>query len=259
MAKGLLSSLLDEIFDKDWKGRRGEKLTQRELRIVDFFGREGKILRNVYIPTYNGQTTEIDVLYITQKGIFVIESKNYSGWVFGDEIGKYWTVCLPNGEKHKLYNPIMQNRTHIKWLGKFIGERIPLFSIIVFSERCELKKVPENNTTLKIVERDRLYAAVRDIWDASEDVLKDSEVCELFEKLDKMTNVDAVTKTAHIENIQHQTQEKQEIVKNSDNGSLICPRCGKRLVLRTAKQGAYAGKQFYGCSGYPKCRFTMNV
>lgn len=48
MAKGLLSLLLDEIFDKDWKCRRDEKLTQRELRIVDFFGRKGKILRNIY-------------------------------------------------------------------------------------------------------------------------------------------------------------------------------------------------------------------
>ena len=65
-------------------GRYGEALTARELKLVDLFGRKGKILRNVYIPKDNGETSEIDVLYITQKGIFVIESKNYSGWIFGD-------------------------------------------------------------------------------------------------------------------------------------------------------------------------------
>lgn len=97
-------------------GRYGEALTARELKLVDLFGRKGKILRNVYIPKDNGETSEIDVLYITQKGIFVIESKNYSGWIFGDEKQGYWTAMLPNKEKNRFYNPIKQNRTHIKWL-----------------------------------------------------------------------------------------------------------------------------------------------
>ena len=40
---------------------------------------------------------------------------------------------------------------------------------------------------------------------------------------------------------------------------LICPWCGKELVLRTAKKGMNAGKQFYGCSGFPKCRYVKNI
>lgn len=72
------------------------------------FGRKGKILRNVYLPKDNGETSEIDVLYITQKGIFVFESKNYSGWIFGDEKGQYWTAMLPNRQKNRFYNPIKQ-------------------------------------------------------------------------------------------------------------------------------------------------------
>mgnify|MGYP000370631353 CR=1 FL=1 len=40
---------------------------------------------------------------------------------------------------------------------------------------------------------------------------------------------------------------------------LICPKCGKQLVLRTARRGANAGRQFYGCSNFPKCRFIMNI
>lgn len=122
MAKDIIDKFLDKyIFTPEWMGRRGEKLTERELKLVRFLGRDGKILRNVYIPKENGETSEIDVLYITQKGIFVIESKNYSGWVFGSEKNYQWTVSLSNGIKNKLYNPIKQNQTHIKWLQNYVG------------------------------------------------------------------------------------------------------------------------------------------
>ena len=87
MAKGLMDRIIDSIFDDEWVGKRGETLTERELKLVKLFGRKGRTLRNVYIPKDNGETSEIDVVYITQKGIFVFESKNYSGWIFGDEKG----------------------------------------------------------------------------------------------------------------------------------------------------------------------------
>ena len=79
MSKGLIDSILDSIFDEKWVGQRGEKLTERELKLVSLFGRKGKTLRNLYVPKDDGTTSEIDVIYITQKGIFVFESKNYSG------------------------------------------------------------------------------------------------------------------------------------------------------------------------------------
>ena len=145
MAKSILDSLVDGIVDSvcdaDWLGQRGEKLTARELNLVRLFGRNGKVLRNVYIPKEDGETTEIDLLFITAKGIFVLESKNYSGWIFGSESQHKWTVSFPNGAKERFYNPIKQNRTHCKWLRRYLGDDTPLFPIVVFSERCELKKI----------------------------------------------------------------------------------------------------------------------
>ena len=38
-----------------------------------------------------------------------------------------------------------------------------------------------------------------------------------------------------------------------------CPKCERQMVLRTASKGPGAGEQFWGCSGYPRCRFTMQV
>jgi len=180
-------------------GARGEQLTERELKLVNLFGRKGKTLRNLYLPKDDGGTSEIDIVYITQKGIFVFESKNYSGWIFGDEKSQYWTTTLPNGTKNRFYNPIKQNSSHIKWLQKYVGEEVPLFSIIVFSERSELKRIRVESSDVKVIKRDRTYATVREIWEKHADILTDTE--QLYEKLKPLTDVDAALKMAHIDNI----------------------------------------------------------
>lgn len=275
MAKGLIDFLLDSIFDDEWLGRRGEKLTERKLKLVQLFGRKGKVLRNVYLPKDNGETSELDVVFITQKGIFIFESKNYSGWIFGDEKSKYWTASLPNRQKNQFYNPIMQNRTHLRWMRSFVGEDIPLFSIIVFSERCELKSVTVYSNDVLVIKRDKTYAAVREIWNKTPDVVSDEKIDELYGTLSELTNVDAAVKAAHIESIEKkykssaQPETKPELkpsyVTNPEpkpepksEEELICPLCGNKLILRTAKKGSNAGNQFYGCSAFPNCRYAKN-
>ncbi len=262
MAKGIIDTLLDKIFDDAWVGKWGEKLTEKELKIVQLFGRKGKVLRNVYLPKDNGETSEVDVIFITQKGIFVFESKNYSGWIFGDEKSRNWTAMLPNKQKNQFYNPILQNKTHVKWMRNYVGDDVPMFSIIVFSERCELKKVAVESPDVKVIKRDRTYAAVRDIWDQSPDVLPEEKINELYERLAILTNVDEAIKVAHIDNINQ--KYKRESIKpeepvKEEKQDLICPRCGSTLVLRIAKKGENAGKQFYGCSSFPKCKYIQNI
>jgi len=298
MAKGLLDIIADKIFDSIFtskvSGKWGEVLTEKELLYVKLFGRKGKILRNVYLPKDNGETSEVDVIFITQKGIFVFESKNYSGWIFGDERSKYWTAMLPNKIKNQFYNPVMQNRTHLKWMKEFVGEDIPLFSIIVFSERCELKKVTIYSDDVKVIKRDRTYATVCDFWDESPDMVSDERIEELYAKLKERTKVDKATKEAHVENIEKKykssdhpknkgaelddikasspadSKDESSTVNNEEApvtvtitnkmeeepSEMICPKCGSKLVLRTARKG---GNKFYGCSAYPKCRYVKNV
>ena len=183
-------------------GKWGEALTEKELQYVNRkINEKGKILRNVYLPKYNGETSEVDVVFITQKGIFVFESKNYSGWIFGNERNEYWTVTLPN-EKNQFYNPVMQNRTHLKWMKEFVGEDIPLFSIIVFSERCELKKVTTYSDDVKVIKRDSIFETIRDFWNKSPDMVSDEKIEELYARLKERTEVDKATKEAHVENIE---------------------------------------------------------
>lgn len=134
------NSPLQVYFDK---GKLGEYMTYKYLQRAENGG--AKFLFNIYIPKGENETTEIDVLMIHSKGLFVFESKNYSGWIFGSEYQKNWYQTLPQGRgrshKESFYNPIMQNRTHIKHLKAMVGENVPMYSIITFSERCTLKKV----------------------------------------------------------------------------------------------------------------------
>lgn len=80
-----------------------------------------------------GKSSQIDHLVINRTGIFVIETKNYSGRIYGQEDQREWTQVLQYGKvKNKFYNPIMQNKTHIYALSKVIGRSDCFVSIIVF-------------------------------------------------------------------------------------------------------------------------------
>ena len=244
----LFDRLFDSIFDANFVGKIGERRTEKELKLVKLFGRDGMILRNVYIPKDNGETSEIDVLFICQKGIIVIESKNYSGWIFGNEKDFNWTVSLANGTKNKFYNPIKQNRNHLKWLGQYIGEAVPLFSMVAFSERCELKNVTVTSSDVLVLKRERVYDGVRRIWESNPDVLDENKIQGLYDQLSKLTNADEAIKQAHVNNINQKYKDGN-----------VCPLCGGELILRTAKKGANAGNQFWGCSNYPRCKYVRNV
>ena len=286
---GLLGDLVDTIFTND-TGKYGESLTALKLDFLNLSGKKGITLKNIYLPKDDGGTSEIDLVYITQKGIFVIESKNYSGWIFGDENSQYWTQSLPNKQKNRFYNPIRQNRTHIKWLKEYLGGDVFCYSLIVFSERCELKRVRTKSADLCVINRDELTGELRYLWKKLDDTLNEVQIQEISQKLALLTNPDEAVKQAHINSInaryhnpaakpkpevpEPQKQDKpesapktepvQETAAEAENmpesaESESCPRCGAPLVLRTAKKGENAGNQFYGCSAFPKCRYIRQM
>ena len=185
-------------------GRYGEYLVYKYLEEYEHLG--AKFLFNLYIPKSNGKTSEIDVVMLCNKGIFVFESKNYSGWIFGKENQKNWYQTLPTntGKAHKeeFYNPIMQNYNHIRHLRSFIDQKIPMWSIIAFSDRCTLKDVRVMSKYIHVINRYDIENVVGAIWDKKKDVLSNQEVEQLYEKLLPLTQVDEATKKLHIQNIQ---------------------------------------------------------
>ena len=238
------------------KGKLGEYLTYKHLRGTEKNG--AKFLFNVYIPKGDGETTEIDVLMIHAMGLFVFESKNYSGWIFGSENQKNWYQTLPQGRgrshKESFYNPIMQNRTHIKHLKALVGEEIPTHSIITFSERCTLKKVEVKSEDIRVINRDMVCDAVASICARSEAaVLSNEQICDIYNKLYPYTQVSNAVKEQHVQNIEKKLEPAEETLVLEQVKR--CPRCNSGLVLRISTKGANAGKQFYGCTSFPRCRY----
>ncbi len=275
-------------------GRNGEYLIYRYLKRYE--GSGGKFLFNCYLPRENGQTTEIDVILVCSDGIFVFESKNYSGWIFGDENSKTWTQTLSQGRgrsnKDHFLNPIMQNNLHIKYLKKIIGEGIPIHSVIVFSERCILKKVVVKSSNIFVINRYQTIAIVNRISNLQQIKISEETVTKIFEQLYPFTQVTEAIKIQHIANIQRgvlqnevdntndSNQEERPCIRTSpitfNNAEVLsvfktkpiemasvnlkrCPICGAALVLRTAKKGNNSGKQFWGCSNYPRCKYINNI
>lgn len=194
------------IKNKGDTGAYGEYLTKYMFGSVRINGYH-KELNNVYVP-YKDGTSEIDILVIHEKGIFVLESKNYSGWIFGSENQKNWTQMLNKNTKEYFYNPIRQNRTHINALSEYLQiDKSKMKSIIVFSERCELKKIPENTDEFIIIKRDKLIDIVRKETDKEQTVFSKEEVDQIYNKLFLLTNASEITKKQHIEDIKKKSNK----------------------------------------------------
>ncbi len=137
-----LYDLLFKDVNSTVKGKMGEAAVKSEIsnRIPGYY----KVVSNILVPIGTVKT-EIDMIMIHEKGIFVFEAKNYGGWIFGSEDQKQWTQSLPGGKKYHFYNPLLQNKTHCDAIANQLGVHVnSLFSYIVFMDRCEFKSVPGN-------------------------------------------------------------------------------------------------------------------
>lgn len=112
-------------------------------------------LNGITLPRANGGSTQIDHIIVSVYGIFVIETKNYKGWIYGSEKQKQWTKVFQNGSKFKFQNPLHQNYLHIKTLADLLGLELSYFhSMIAFIGECELKtrdELPEHVLTSGMV------------------------------------------------------------------------------------------------------------
>lgn len=193
------------------KGALGEGITGAILYHLSLKGYSGYPYHNIYLPKGNGDYSEIDLAFVTKKGVFVFECKNYSGWIFGSEKDKYWTATYVNGEKKQFYNPVMQNEAHIRVLKIHIGSAIPCFSIVVFSDRCELKKISVNERQTKVLKIGDLFDWFSKIWETIPDTLPATRVEEISELIKKNTHVESDIKKQHIESIKRKkTAEKSK-------------------------------------------------
>lgn len=134
------------------KGDEGERATEALLNQVRGFKR---VLRQVYVPREDTGTSELDLVMIHEKGIFVIENKYYKGRIYGDEKELYWMQVFKRGEKRPFYNPVKQNQTHIRNLKRFLEDKIPwdipYVSVVVFNGSGKLRRALVDPNTAIVV------------------------------------------------------------------------------------------------------------
>ena len=168
----------------DYIGRVGENTT---LSIVKSISRDFKVLQNLYIPTVKGNTTEIDTIAITSRGIFVFETKNYSGTIYGNTTDKNWRAEVYK-KTNEFYNPILQNETHIKYLKRTIAVNVPFFSIIVLSDRCTIGDIDVGYSGVKVVKMSGLHMLVVSLYNHNPMNVPEILQETIYKKLIKYTN-----------------------------------------------------------------------
>jgi len=197
-------------------------------------------INNVTILTANG-TTQIDHVIVSKYGIFVVETKNIKGWIYGDEKQSQWTQVL-FGKKYHFQNPLRHNYRHTKALAEFLGvEHFKMHSVVMFWSECEFKTPMPPNVL------DRGYSD--HIKSKTEVLFTDEEVDGICEAI----NSGRLPKSWSTRR-QHLNSLKERLTSDT-----TCPKCGGKLVPRTARKGPNAGKQFYGCSRFPSCRYTRET
>ena len=224
------------------KGKRGEKLVAGRLRkgLPD----EYRILNDIYLPLPDGTTTQFDHIVVSQYGVFVVETKTYSGWIFGDEKSKEWTQSIYR-KKSRFQNPMRQNYKHICALADNLGiDKSYFIGVVAFTGDCTFKtEMPDG-----VVYSRR---AVEYIRSHNKPTIKASQVDELANAIAEWQGtVGEERKSSHVANL----KKRHSSVREGDTP--LCPYCGGEMALRKRKGD---GKLFYGCKSYPKCRCIVNV
>lgn len=200
------------------------------------------LIKNVTLPTDDG-TTQIDHIIVSKYGIFVVETKNMKGWIFGSPNQKQWTQQIFK-HKSKFQNPLHQNYKHIKTLEACLKTNSDfIFSVIIFIGDSTFKtKMPENVKFAR--------GGIEYIKSKTDVVFNAEEVVSVIEQVES-GRLERSFKT----NRQHVKHVREIIEEKSDSKS--CSKCGAEMVLRKAAKGKNVGNDFWGCSAFPKCRNVL--
>ncbi len=222
------------------KGNRGERIVANYL--TKLTSEKYIVINDVMVKTDYG-FTQIDHVVVSVYGIFVIETKNYTGVVSGNENSEDW-IKYNRKNKYMFKNPLRQNYGHIealKTLLEFSDNKV-FVSIIAFSRNANIKVITRNN----VVYYNEVLPCILNYTEEKFSIL---EVSAIADKIKSSKIESNEMKKRHISEVKEKVNKKELAL---DSG--LCPRCGGTLMVRNGKYG-----YFFGCSNYPKCKYTRPV
>lgn len=220
------------------RGWFGEKKTTFYLW-VSLNGKVYRRFHDVILKTKNG-TTQIDHLIVSSYGLFIVETKNRKGWIFGSADQPTWTQSL-YGNNYSFQNPIKQTFRQKKVLSEFLGlKESVIHTVIYFVGKCKFKTPLPDNI---IKSRPGKY-----IKRFKGQVLSPDEVDRVVKEMEYYISESSLTNRDHLRSL-----------RKRHNSTTVCPKCGSNLVERTSKKGPTEGSKFLGCENFPQCRYTKNL
>lgn len=240
----LILGLIIALFKSPWmKGKIGEAIVNTSNKLLldrDVYSQ----VKDVTLQFSDGTTTQIDHIVVSKHGVFVIETKNMKGWIFGGENQKQWTQQIYK-KKNKFQNPLHQNYRHTKALEEVLELPSSHFtSIIAFVGECEFKTPMPENVFCGL-------SYTKYIKSFEEERLNPVQIRQTLSKLQrKRLEQGFSTDREHVNNLKQRKQSNPTIKQN------ICTRCGSEMIKRTNRKN---GQEFYGCSSYPKCKNTLPI
>ncbi len=187
---------------------------------------------NNYMFLCGGKSVQIDHIVVNKNGVFVIETKNYSGKIYGTDRQRQWLQVSGKG-KTQIYSPVLQNASHIYRLEQTLPINVYLTSLVVFVQNNTENITSDNVIPIKILkQRLRLPGKIKPYTA--------EQMEQIFSALKRTRNTE-ITEKEHISRI----NEAGELIRHN-----LCPVCGRPLVTRTSEHG-----DFLACSGYPECKF----
>lgn len=227
----------------DIAGAEGEFAVSQALSSM---GSEYIVLDDILLDTRGGYT-QVDHIVVSIYGIFIIETKNYSGKVVGSESAVQWKHYRHDGSGHDFYNPVKQNRAHCIAVCNVLGLQLPdVVPVVVFTDKCDLS-LRCTSYVVNLSNLNSIFMRYRT------QRLTELQVKSIVNRIIGMNMVDATSRAAHL----NQVSVKQAIGTHGREFIMYtgrCPKCGGQMQIKDGKYG-----QFLGCVNYPRCRYTARM
>lgn len=166
-------------------------------------------INDLMIEKQNGHTSQIDHVVVSPYGIFVIETKNISGYVYGSEFSREWTRYWKGYKRGGYYgtdklsfgNPVMQNGAHVRALWELLQDYYPRFiPIVAFSPQAELK-VAVNG--VDVIYWTEIKSVIKSY---NEEVMTVEKAQEIYQNLLSLNIKDKARRREHAERVQRYNQ-----------------------------------------------------
>ena len=267
-----------------------KKLIQKDIMLLKYgIAGEEQIafeLKNSHMPMYvlqdlylehNGLTAQLDYVIVTRGRTFILECKNLYGNIEINNAGDFIRTVKYGSryEKEGIYSPITQNKRHIELLKAIMRDQpLNILQKAIFDKAfselyCPVVVLANPQTVVnmkyakkevkeQVIRADQLLAYIKKA-NTNALISSEKEMQEWAENLLSLHKDSPVDYTAKYKKRIAEQMQQEDVEKTSQEQTLLCPKCGAKMVKRKATKGSYAGKAFWGCSNYPNCNGIVNI